>query len=481
MKKDTNKKILKEIKIQTNIAIVSIIVIILTVIGSSYAAFVWSDKSIQNQSLASGNYVIEIDDSSSSTISLESAYPMTVDEGITTTPYTFKIKNNGNTDIEFSLKLIKDSSKTNTLNTANIGLNLSVGNTISSALLSALPDNELDAGILPANASKTYELRLWLREDASNDAIGKIFNGKLLLDTKQIEITGNDYQLGDLNMNGIVDILDVHYAFYHYRDKINLTSEQKKLSDYDGDGTVSASDVNNISILYQNQSANLLSTKISADSNNILPVFTATSTDNGVYTQVGDGTRTKNGFPVLYFRGSVENNYVSFADILWRIVRVNEDGSIKLVTQNNAGEGPAVYNSNEMNVNYNQSTIKLEVEEWYQSNIGNNIEYDSKVVTSEFYHDLSDEDINIDGDTSFSSESLRIENDNFIHPIFKSSKEAEIITSKVGLLTSNELVYAGALNNKSVTNNTTYLDNGYNFWTMSPMWNSVTNSNVAVW
>ena len=32
-----------------------------------------------------------------------------------------------------------------------------------------------------------------------------------------------------------------------------------------------------------------------------------------------------------YFRGKVENNYVLFANMLWRIVKINSDGSIKLV------------------------------------------------------------------------------------------------------------------------------------------------------
>lgn len=32
-----------------------------------------------------------------------------------------------------------------------------------------------------------------------------------------------------------------------------------------------------------------------------------------------------------YFRGAVTNNYVSFADLIWRVVRINGDNSIRLV------------------------------------------------------------------------------------------------------------------------------------------------------
>ena len=34
-----------------------------------------------------------------------------------------------------------------------------------------------------------------------------------------------------------------------------------------------------------------------------------------------------------YFRGDVENNYVSFAGLIWRIVRINEDGTVRLMKQ----------------------------------------------------------------------------------------------------------------------------------------------------
>lgn len=40
-----------------------------------------------------------------------------------------------------------------------------------------------------------------------------------------------------------------------------------------------------------------------------------------------------------YFRGAVENNYVEFAGMCWRIVRVTGDSSIKLVLYNNNQEG----------------------------------------------------------------------------------------------------------------------------------------------
>lgn len=44
-----------------------------------------------------------------------------------------------------------------------------------------------------------------------------------------------------------------------------------------------------------------------------------------------------------YFRGAVTNNYVSFAGHIWRIVRINEDGSVRLIKKDNIGSSQ--YNS----------------------------------------------------------------------------------------------------------------------------------------
>ena len=48
-------------------------------------------------------------------------------------------------------------------------------------------------------------------------------------------------------------------------------------------------------------------------------------TTNGLYElTTDDGV-------IYYYRGSVDNNWVSFAGYYWRIVRVNEDGSVKII------------------------------------------------------------------------------------------------------------------------------------------------------
>ena len=101
-----------------------------------------------------------------------------------------------------------------------------------------------------------------------------------------------------------------------------------------------------------------------------------------------------------YYRGNVSNNYVYFANFYWRIVRINGDGSIRLIydgtkahengeasadriigtsafnekSDDNAYVGymygtPGSSTYEETHANINNSTIKKYVDSWYENNI----------------------------------------------------------------------------------------------------------------
>ena len=98
-----------------------------------------------------------------------------------------------------------------------------------------------------------------------------------------------------------------------------------------------------------------------------------------------------------YFRGNVIDNYVSFADKTWRIVRINGDGSIRLILDDVAKDSSGSViktkfntNSNDnayvgymygtpgsttyeaTHENKNDSTIKIAVDKWYEDNLKTN-------------------------------------------------------------------------------------------------------------
>ena len=49
------------------------------------------------------------------------------------------------------------------------------------------------------------------------------------------------------------------------------------------------------------------------------------SHEKGIYAM------TTNEGTTYYYRGSVENNYLEFAGYYWRVIRINEDGSIRII------------------------------------------------------------------------------------------------------------------------------------------------------
>ena len=98
-----------------------------------------------------------------------------------------------------------------------------------------------------------------------------------------------------------------------------------------------------------------------------------------------------------YFRGNVIDNYVSFADKVWRIVRINGDGSIRLILDDVAKDSDGNKITTAFNTNYNDnvyvgymygtsgsttydathknindSTIKKAVDKWYEDNLKTN-------------------------------------------------------------------------------------------------------------
>ena len=112
-----------------------------------------------------------------------------------------------------------------------------------------------------------------------------------------------------------------------------------------------------------------------------------------------------------YFRGAVTNNYVSFAGYYWRIIRINGDGSIRIIYDGTSahenGEssedrqiGTSKYNERvdySWYVGYSyeenlqrpstqnggaNSIIKEVLDNWYQVNIVNK-GYNDKVVSTQ--------------------------------------------------------------------------------------------------
>lgn len=151
-----------------------------------------------------------------------------------------------------------------------------------------------------------------------------------------------------------------------------------------------------------------------------------------------------------YFRGNVKDNYVQVGKLLFRVVRINGDGSVRLVL-NDFLEVEYPYNINTLNVenigesaNLLNTSLITELNIWYQQNL---IDYSNSLISGTFCTDITFETQL--GDIYYSNTYNRTYGSN------NPSLECQGITynSNVGLLSVDEIIFAGAYKN---TPNTEY-------------------------
>ena len=238
-----------------------------------------------------------------------------------------------------------------------------------------------------------------------------------------------------------------------------------------------------------------------------------------------------------YFRGAVKNNYVEFANKCWRIVRVSGDGSVKLILHNDNTTGVAnpcdaannnasaafarysdttyesAFNENyddnayvgfkygtpgsskyeATHANTNNSTILTNLETWYTNNLKT---YESVIDDTVWCNDktnVTDTSYNPWGysnvtglgygtNVTYYGATQRLVGTSGsaggTGPSLKCN-ELSKITSKVGLITADELAYAGYA--YAQNNTTTYLQENATdtyWWSLSP--DSFSGSDASV-
>ena len=254
------------------------------------------------------------------------------------------------------------------------------------------------------------------------------------------------------------------------------------------------------------------------------PVQDSTRIDFSKGSPQSDGTENGTGLYAApdddgisyYFRGAVENNNVFFAGKNWKILRINGDGSIRLVyndekltesnfnyytwveeiaryelvgfTRNNkpgyectkTHPCEVIYDKEQNDfINNNSevtnSDVKTTLETWYKSNLNS---VDDQIAYGFFCNDVSYESGSDDGSTSKLSfgASKRISNGQptLICPEPNNSSGTPrtyggLYKTKIGLITADELNLAGYGNSSSkVAYETNYLYHDYYWWSLTP-------------
>ena len=507
-----------------------LVLCLVTVIGITFAFFSTGGTQDTANTFTSGCLNIELTDASSS-IKLTNTYPISDVEGVDTTSYDFTIRNTCDTPTNYSINLESLNEVSNSLNADYIKVSLS-SNTVDN-VISKLSDNivatpEIDGayeaytlytGNLGANETKTYHLKLWIDYDATvEQAANKTYTSKInvianpeteVIDTLEATFTLDDKTLTSSLSNNVTSAT-------YCTTTTNICEPTTPISITNNSYTVE---------LEGNENNQMVCTKLNGTSKvicsngleiKLLGGEYILASENAPTNSTTDWTNNGTGITYYYTGDTNEvNNWASFAGFYWRIIRINGDGSIRMIYQgvadsdipdetNEEGTGTQIgrkafnssYNNNmyvgfkygsdssdyaTTHANINNSTIlgaddsddTSTLNGWYRANL---LEYANYI----------DGDAGFCGDRRTSSGSgtgtrsttyqpyTRISNsspnlsceDADIYTTSGSSTGNKALTQPIGLISADEAMFAGIP--WAGTNTNTYLYTGQYYWTMSP-------------
>ncbi len=266
------------------------------------------------------------------------------------------------------------------------------------------------------------------------------------------------------------------------------------------------------------------------------PIFAdPATTDEGVYAMEDDYGMS------YYYRGAVTNNYVKFAGFYWRIIRINGDGSLRIIfdgtqgyangvsntgrlaytkkafnAQNNdakyvgwmfgGAQGEASTSKVQAQTNTTNSDLKTLVDSWYKTNIVDK-NLGDKVADVGFCNDrttpgtaetgnIADTGLGYGSQYTAYGATARTNVWNTdaskVQPRFTCPQKNDAftvsdeelgngdLTYPVGLITADEIVAAGSgkYNTGSTANSSYYLYKGSFYWSLSPFYFAVGSAHV---
>ena len=475
-----------------------LLITVLCIIGVSFAWFRLYLSQTENNTIASRTCFNTTLTEDTSKISLTDAFPITDEDGLKQTPFTFTIKNNCNSYVKVYITIdstYRESTNTSYLKDNYMKVNISSKGTttgksviLGSQTLTDLENNRKGYIIvstgLKANEEKSYDLKIWMDSAVTTEqGLNKNWSGKIV-------VVSNAAEEPAPAPNGWYEA---------------------------GSGT----------LLAALRDSNTLKTPITT------PGAAISTASEALLASTEDDYGTS-----YYFRGAVKNNYVQFANKCWRIVRVGGDGFVKLILHNDNKAGAAnpcasannstsaafarfsgttytsafnsSYNDNAYvgfkygtvgasdyattHANTNKSTILTNLETWYTNNlktyesvIDDNVWCNDKTNVTDTSYDPWGITPNGKGyakNVTYYGATQRLvsksKSAGGTGPSLKCNGELSKITSKVGLITADELAFAGYAFN--IGNTTTYLQENATdtyWWSLSPI--NFNGSNAYVW
>ena len=527
---------MKNKKKQIIITLIAIISLIVITVGVTYAFFNYAKEGTTDNTIKTGSITFLYTEVSGvgKGISLTDAYPVAdsigkvqVGEGKV---FDFKVTSNISMDSNIGYQVTARKKTGSTLANSAVKVYLTeVNGTEQELLLSKYSElsqtdkvdsSKYDERILyeetvPANTKnyeKNFKLRMWVSDDTDfsdgsmNDktftlTVNVYADGKVVTDNLDTTNTLDSITVSDCTLDPAFNSATTEYSctVKNNISTVNVnataTSTKAKVRGLGAKDLVEGKNTLPIRVIAEDGSEKIYNVNVTRKvgvtslKNEIMenkvitanPTLTTSSNNTNDASGLYKSTATNTGNPTYYFRGNVANNYVSFAGQTWRIVRINEDGTIRIVMQDGINNNTTyAFNSNYNNYTYmyyTNSQAKTTLESWYQTNIGSKSTLAKNVASGDYYC----EQAKVKYDDSSTSGSANMTVYSSYTPNFKCATDGNgkgVVNASVGLLSYDEVVYAGGYPWKE--NNKYYLYNSSIVWrTMGPA--AFFSSHSCVW
>lgn len=170
-------------------SILSIFLVVIVILSSSFAIFTSIQKSENYNSITVGILKVDFLQDTINTLNLNGAYPIPDVNGLETEGYSFKISNTGNLNAQYKIRIVDDTEmisedecSSNQLDKSEIKVSINDGTPF---LLDSKSSSDYVvelASLAPGNM-KEYTIKIWIDENAGNKVLGKHYHGKIVVDS----------------------------------------------------------------------------------------------------------------------------------------------------------------------------------------------------------------------------------------------------------------------------------------------------------
>ena len=502
---------------------ISIFCLIVIVFTSSYAYFKAQVRGEgKGMNVILGTIDLDITENSISTNNLLPISDSSKDTKAQIKDFTVKRTSNSNLDVCYNLYLVVDSISSNIKNSKYLKYELTDGSNVVSGNLSKLGYNSDGKGYILLAKNKylsksdtignTYKLKIWLSYDKSTNQ-NDLLNSNI---TTHIYASGNNGNTCPGSVDTVIiptlyeQILADNSAIKTRTDFNTTFTETNTGTLYKATEQIGTNPVKNVYYFAGDAKNNWVKFgKYQNDFSRYRGYYSTTDTSYKDYSTMDECTSAS-----IYNKNCTEYKYANTGDdIYWRIIRTNHDGSIRLLYSGTSHNTTAGYIATSLftdkakmdpmyagymygttgslennRLNTNDSTIKTYIDNWYNNNLSS---YSKYISTEAIYcndRELVPESTYKTDGTTFNYASYGRLNTNKtptynctnIKDAFSGSNSEAKLTYPIGLMTADEIVYAGGkyytrltapyawyytnANGKNITGSTSWWALSPSFW-----------------